>query len=197
MNQNLTELICIVDRSGSMSTIRHDAIGGFNSFVEGQREVPGEVRLSLALFDNEYDLVFDQIELSEVPLLTTETFVPRGSTALLDAIGKTIDDVGLRLSKASEADRPCKVIVSVLTDGEENSSLHHNLAGVSKRIARQQNKYGWEFVFLAANQDAIASAASLSIKSADAVAFAATSDGTREGWQKMTHNVQQKRRRSQ
>lgn len=194
MNSNLTEIICIVDRSGSMSSMRDDAIGGFNSFVMDQKNDVGEVRMTLVLFDNEYDIVYDALPLHLVPLLTHDTFVPRGSTALLDAIGKTIDDVGERLAKTPEADRPGHVIMTILTDGEENSSQHYSNAAVAARISHQRDAYGWEFIFLAANQDAIASAAKLSIASSDAIGFEASPKGMEQGWEAINAGVRSRRR---
>ena len=194
MNTNLTELVCILDRSGSMASICDDAIGGFNTFLKGQQETPGEARLTLVLFDNEYDVVYDCVPLAQVPPLTTQTFVPRGGTALLDAIARSLDRVGQRLAATPEPQRPGKVIVVILTDGEENSSKQTTQAQVADRIAHQRNSYGWEFLFLAANQDAIAAAARLQIAAADAVTFAATPQGVREVYAKMSQTVGERRR---
>lgn len=194
MNTNLTEIICIVDRSGSMSSIRDDAIGGFNAFVVDQKNEVGDVRMTLVLFDNEYDVVYDALPLHLVPLLTHDTFVPRGSTALLDAIGRTIDDVGKRLGKTPKTNRPGHVIVTILTDGEENSSRHYTHADVAARISHQRDMYGWEFIFLAANQDAIASAAKLSIDRADAACFEASPSGMARGWDVINAGVKSRRK---
>lgn len=175
MNPNLTELVCILDRSGSMEAIRDDAIGGFNAFLDAQRDEPGETRLTLVQFDDRYDVLADHVPLAHVPPLARETFVPRGSTALLDAIARTLDAVGKRLAATPEPERPSKVVVAVVTDGQENASRHATRQQVFDRIAHQRDVYGWAFVFLAANQDAIAGAVALGMQADDGVAFAVAS----------------------
>jgi len=174
------EIVCVIDRSGSMSSIRSDAIGGFNTFLKEQKSVPGEATLTLALFDHEYITLHNAVNLRDVPELTTETYVPRGNTALYDAIGRTIDVVGSRLDKS--ATKPDKVIVVILTDGEENSSIEYPRARVAEMIRHQQDKYSWEFVFLAANQDAFQSGAGLNIKSSNTANFAANAKGTADAY---------------
>jgi hypothetical protein len=191
----VSEIVCVVDRSGSMSSVRDDAIGGFNSFLESQRAVPGEARLTLVLFDHEYGVLHEGVPLEAVPPLDDNSYVPRGMTALLDAVGRTIDDVGKRLSDTPEVDRPEKVIVSILTDGYENASHDYSYDRVSEMIRHQREKYGWEFVFLAANQDAIASASALSIDAADALSFQATPDGVRAGYASLNLHLADKRAR--
>jgi hypothetical protein len=131
------------------------------------------------LFDHEYLVVHNNIAICAVPPLDSNTYVPRGMTALLDAVGRTIDDVGARLAATPEAERPAKVIVAILTDGQENASRDYTFAKVSAMIKHQQEKYSWEFLFLAANQDAIAAAGALSIHAKDAIAFQATGQGIR------------------
>src|SRR5690606_29825645 len=111
MKNDLTEIVVIMDRSGSMATIRKDVIGGFNTFIESQKEVPGFANVSLYLFDDLYETVYEETDLHFVPKLTESTFVPRGSTSLFDAIGKTINSVGERLSKIKEENRPSKVMI--------------------------------------------------------------------------------------
>lgn len=176
--QNLTEIICIVDRSGSMEVIRDHAIGGFNAFLHEQQALPGDASLTLVLFDDQYDVVVDRVDIQQVPPLDQKTFVPRGATALLDAMGRTIDAVGDRLAGTPEPERPGQVIIVTLTDGEENSSRHYSRHDVFDRVAHQRDTYGWEFLFLAANQDAIAAAAALAIDAGHAVNFAANAQGT-------------------
>jgi uncharacterized protein YegL len=121
MKENLTELVFILDRSGSMGTMAKEAIGGFNAFLEEQKKLPGEAKLTLALFDHQYSLVCNGKDIKDVEPLDDKTYVPRGTTALLDAIGRTIDDVGSRLSATTEAERPSKILVAILTDGQENA----------------------------------------------------------------------------
>ncbi|MBX7246551.1 MAG: VWA domain-containing protein [Candidatus Sumerlaeaceae bacterium] len=179
MNHNLTEIVCIVDRSGSMESVRTDAMGGFNAFLASQKSLPSEARLTLVLFDHEYNLVHDGLSLQQVSPLTETTYVPRGRTALFDAIGRTIDDVGRRLAATTEAERAGKIIVAILTDGLENASTKYSQVRVADMISRQRETYAWEFVFLAANQDAILAAEQLSIDAQDAVAFPASPEGVR------------------
>lgn len=188
MNDNLTEIICIIDRSGSMNSVRQDAIGGFNAFVEQQAKEPGEARLTVVLFDGQYELLCDSVALDSIQL-SNENYVPRGSTALLDAIGRTIDDVGKRLSVTAESDRPGQVIVAILTDGAENTSRKYSRSQVASMIEHQKTKYSWEFVFLAANQDAITAAQSLSIGADQAIAFESTSSGTRRAFRAKSERI--------
>jgi hypothetical protein len=154
-NPNLTEIICVIDRSGSMAAIRDDAIGGFNTFLEEQKKIDKPCNLTYVQFDDEYEVVHNGVPIKDVSPLTPATFVPRGWTALLDAIGRTIDTVGMRLMGTPENQRPGKVIFVILTDGEENSSREYKRSLILEMITRQREKYNWEFVFLAANQDAI------------------------------------------
>lgn len=177
MNTNLTEIAFIMDRSGSMETIANDAIGGFNSFLKSQLAESGAAKLTLILFDDQYEILCEGLELASVKPLNSKTYIPRGSTALLDAIGRTIDSIGKRLSNSKEEDKPGKVIVAILTDGEENASKYYCNEEISKMISHQRDTYSWQFIFLAANQDAIASASILSISADDAFNFEATAKG--------------------
>lgn len=189
MRADLTEIAFVLDRSGSMNPIAADAIGGFNTFLASQQALPGEARLTLVLFDHEYLVVHDNVAIRQVPPLDAKTFVPRGMTALLDAVGRTIDDVGVRLAATPEEQRPAKVIVAILTDGQENASRDYTFAKVAGMIKHQQEKYSWEFLFLAANQDAIAAAGALSIGAKDAIAFQATGQGIRNANAQLNERV--------
>jgi len=177
MKNNLTEIAYILDRSGSMNLIAEAAISGFNSFLKEQKSAPGHANLTLVLFDNEYLSPHQAVPLPEVPELNANTYVPRGSTALLDAVGTTIRNIGARLSNIPESDRPGHVIIAIFTDGLENCSSEFSLAEINKMITHQRNTYAWEFIFLAANQDAIATAAQMGI-GADS---SATIDYSRSG----------------
>ena len=179
MNKNLTEIAFILDRSGSMAPVTEATITGFNVFLRDQQKTEGQARLTLVLFDNEYLLPLDCIPVQEAVVLDTTTYVPRGSTALLDAIGTTIDRLGARLSTMPEPDRPGQVIVAILTDGYENSSEKFTWKDISAKILEQTNTYKWQFLFLGANQDAIATAANLSISAANASSYVADEIGTR------------------
>lgn len=177
MNANLTEIACILDRSGSMESIREDAIGGFNAFLDTQRKQPGDARLTLVLFDNEYLVPEAGTPLAQVKPLDSTSYVPRGSTALYDAIGRTINELGARLASTPEGDRPAKVIMAILTDGAENASTEFTGQMISDMISRQSAAYAWEFVFLAANQDAVTAAKAIGIQKQDAFHFMADKAG--------------------
>jgi len=156
---NLVEIIVVLDRSGSMSTVRNDTIGGFNTFVNDQKvQAKGEVKLTLVQFDDQYEVNYNGRQIQEVPALTETTYIPRGMTALLDAVGKTINTVGDRLAKTPEAERPSLVIFVTLTDGQENSSKEFKLDQIKSLIEHQTTKYNWQFVFLGADQNAFQAA---------------------------------------
>jgi len=180
--KNLTEIVAIIDRSGSMSILTNDAIGGFNTFLNEQKKVPGDANFTLVLFDDKYDLVHDGKGINDVPDLNDKTYVPRGSTALLDAIGKTITTVGERLSNTQEDQKPEKVIVAILTDGEENASKEYKRKHILDMINHQRDKYSWEFIFLAANQDAIQEGMKFGIHAHDSVTWTASSVGVTRGY---------------
>jgi hypothetical protein len=163
MNKNLFEIAYILDRSGSMQCMVEPAIAGFNQVLREQREAPGEARLSLILFDDQYELPCDRLPLEEVPDLDTTTYVPRAMTALLDAIGRTINEIDQRLDSMLEAERPGKVMVAIFTDGLENASREFSLDRINHLIREKRENHGWEFLFLAANQDAIATARGMGI----------------------------------
>jgi hypothetical protein len=171
MNPQLVEIAFILDRSGSMSAVREQAIAGFNHFLADQLKQPGEARLTLVLFDDEYLLAAEAAPIRAVRPLDALTYVPRNSTALLDAIGRTVDELGRRLAQTPESERPARVIVAILTDGLENASTRYTWADVAARIREQRDKYSWQFLFLGANQDAIATAAQMNIGAADAANF--------------------------
>lgn len=160
MKTDLTSITLVVDRSGSMMDIREDAQGGINSFLDEQAKQPGEALLTLVQFDTEYEFLHKAIPISEVPKYTLH---PRGSTALLDAVGRAINETGERLRQMSEADRPGLVIFVVMTDGLENSSHEFTKSQLKEMIEHQQHEYRWQFTFLGANQDAFAEAGALGI----------------------------------
>lgn len=172
-----SELAFILDRSGSMESIRHAAIGGYNTFLRDQQAAPGHNRISLVFFDSGIETRVDSIPVAEAIPLDLDTYVPNGCTALLDAIGDTIDRLGARFAAIAPADRPDHVTVSILTDGEENSSTRYTWHDVSKRIQHQTEIYSWEFLFLGAGQDSIATAAKMQIHAANASSFQADDAG--------------------
>ncbi len=158
-------ILFLLDRSGSMGCIKASTIKSFNEFVSGQKaEHPrGTIRFSLLQFDTELDVVFEPMDIHDIPELTDEVFKPRGSTALYDAMATTIDDLGKELSLLPEENRPKVVMMVVLTDGEENASEKYQQNDVFNRVSHQQEKYSWKFMYLGANQDAIKEAGKMGI----------------------------------
>jgi uncharacterized protein YegL len=185
----LSEIVVVVDRSGSMSAIKMDAIGGFNSFLQTQKELPGDAKFTLILFNHEYKIIHDGVPIKEVPNLNTKSYYPTGNTALYDAVGRAIDSVGERLANTPEEERPEKVIVAILTDGEENSSKEYKQAKINEMIKHQKEVYSWEFVFLAANIDAVETAKSIGIDVKDAFGFVATGMGVRSAYRGLSDTV--------
>ena len=184
-----TDITVILDRSGSMQATRDDAMHGFNALVEDQKTAAGEAWLSLVQFDDQYETHYTETPMRAVPALTPATYVPRGSTALLDAIGRTIDAIGQRLSARSDRDRPDKVIVVTITDGQENASTHFTGAAISEKIAQQRDIYKWEFIFVGSNQDAIMSAAHMNIPAAHALSFVGSGPGTRAAYRAVADSL--------
>ena len=178
MREDLTEIVFLLDRSGSMSGLESDTIGGFNSFVKQQAGF-GETRITTILFDDKYELLHDGANAS-VAVLTEKQYYVRGMTALLDAVGKAITDVGKRLAETAEPDRPGKVIFVITTDGQENSSKEFTYAKVREMITHQQEKYSWEFVFMGANIDVAAEGSRLGIKPDMSMAYEATEEGVED-----------------
>jgi hypothetical protein len=168
-----SRIAVVLDRSGSMASVRKETIDGFNEFVNGLRSEPGECSLKLVQFNQKYQEVFDK-PLSDVPLLTEETFVPGGNTALFDAIGGTVVSLGEDLKKMPEADRPQKVIVMILTDGMENASQEYTQDKIREMVTHQKEVYAWDFVFLGSNQDAVLTASKFGIHQQSAMTYGAT-----------------------
>jgi uncharacterized protein YegL len=177
MRNDLTEVVAILDRSGSMANLANDTIGGFNRFIEDQKKVPGEAVLTTVLFDDRHEFLHDGANIQDVKPITGQDYFARGMTALLDAVGRTINRVGEKLSKMNEADRPSKVIVLIITDGAENSSREFTHQQIREMIERQQNTYKWEFLFFGANIDSFAAAASIGIPQTRAVNHSANKAG--------------------
>lgn len=178
MKENLTELVFILDRSGSMSGLETDTIGGFNSMLERQKKESGEAFVTTVLFDDKYEVLHDRYDIKGVNLLTEKEYYVRGSTALLDAIGITINNIGKALSDTKEEDRPGKVLFVIITDGMENSSREFSYEKVKKMVEHQKSKYAWDFIFLGANIDAIKTANSFGISADMATNFVSDSAGT-------------------
>ena len=189
MKKGLSEIICIIDKSGSMGSIANDAVGGFNTFLEEQKALEGIANLTLVLFDTEYKMMYENEPINNVKLLDHQSYRPSGMTALLDAVGKTIDDVGRRLNNTPEENKPEKIIVAILTDGEENSSRQFKLQDIKEKITHQKDNYKWEFIFLGANQDAFAEAAKIGINSIDTYSFQSTGKGVRTAYNTLSQSV--------
>lgn len=175
MSINLTELVFILDRSGSMGGLEKDTIGGYNSMLEKQKEL-GETRVTTVLFDDKYELLWQQKPV-EAAKLSPETYYVRGMTALLDAVGKTIIEVGQRLANTKKEHRPDKVIVAITTDGLENASEKFTYSKVKELIQHQENKYKWEFIFMGANIDVNEEADKLGINHSNAFCYEASEAG--------------------
>ena len=185
----VTEIAFILDRSGSMQPHAETAVAGFNEFLREQKEVEGIARLTLVLFDDRYEVPVDNIPVIEVVDLDQETYTPRGSTALLDAIGRTIKDFRKRIKELPEEARPGKVIFAIFTDGLENSSRHYDWKKIADKIRKRQDKDGWEFLFLAAGQDAIATAAQMNIGAHNAACAAPGATGIRTSSRSFSRKV--------
>ena len=160
MRSDLTDITLVIDRSGSMQSIKKDAEGGVNAFVEQQAKEPGEASLTLVQFDTEYEFLHRGVPIGKVPKYE---LVPRGMTALLDAVGRAINETGERLAKIDERDRPGLVVFVIMTDGLENSSVEFSNEQVKQMIEEQQTKYNWHFTFLGADQNAFDEAGKLGI----------------------------------
>ena len=178
MKKGLTEMVFILDRSGSMGGLESDTIGGYNAMLAKQQKGPGEAVITTVLFDDQYELLHDRINLRGVAPITDQEYYVRGSTALLDAVGKTINKIGNAQKRTTEAERAEKVVVVITTDGMENASCEFSKDKVRRMIEHQKSKYDWEFIFLGANIDAIATAGRFGISKDRAANYNADSEGT-------------------
>ena len=178
MKNNLTELVFILDRSGSMCGLEKDTIGGFNSMLARQRNEPGEAYVSTILFDNETEVIHDRVPLCQVRDLTEEQYYVRGCTALLDAVGDAIHHIGNVHKYARKEDVPEKTLFIITTDGMENASRKYSYERVRKMIQHEKEKYGWEFLFLGANIDAAAEAKRFGIDESRAANYHCDEEGT-------------------
>lgn len=189
MKKGLTELVFILDKSGSMGGLEKDTIGGFNAMLEKQKAVDGECRITTVLFDNRYELLHDRIDIKAVTPITEKEYFIGGSTALLDAIGRTIHKIGSAERHTAEDYRAEKVLFVIITDGEENSSREYSADKVKAQIERQKSKYGWEFIFLGANIDAVETAEKFGIKADRAQNYHADSEGVELNFHVMSEAV--------
>jgi uncharacterized protein YegL len=168
MRKDLADVTLIVDRSGSMLDCQIEAENGINHFVEKQKLLPGDCNFTLVQFDDEYEVVHQNLNVKDVPVYK---LIPRGMTALLDAVGRTINDIGTRLDKLNDEDKPGVVICVIVTDGQENSSHEFTKPQIKEMITRQKDTYQWQFIFLGANQDAFAEAAAMGIPKANSANY--------------------------
>ena len=189
MKKNLTEIVFILDRSGSMSGLEGDTIGGFNAMIEKQRGEPGEAFVSTVLFDNQSEVIHDRIPIGKMPQLTDKEYYVRGCTALLDAVGSAIHHIGNVHKYAREEDRPEKTLFVITTDGMENASRQYTYEKVRSLIEKQKREYGWEFLFLGANIDAAREAARFGIHPDRAVDYRADRRGTRVIYETVSETV--------
>ena len=171
MKKNLTEMVFILDKSGSMAGLEEDTIGGFNSMIERQRNEPGEAYVSTVLFSNESSVLHDRADIRKVEPMTRQQYFVGGGTALIDAIGQAIRHIGNVHKYAREEDRPEHTIFVITTDGMENASYRYSSDEVKRMVERQKEKYGWEFLFLGANIDAVETAKHFGIGADRAVRF--------------------------
>ena len=178
-NNNITELVFILDRSGSMSGLESDTIGGFNAMIKKQRKQDGICYVSTVLFDNVSEVLHDRVKLADVPKMTDKDYTVRGCTALIDALGGAIHHIGNIHKYARPEDVPTHTMLVITTDGMENASHRYSSEQVKKMIERQKAKYGWEFLFIGANIDAVETAARYGIGADRAVNYNADEKGTR------------------
>ncbi len=189
MKKGLTELVFILDKSGSMAGLEADTIGGYNSMLTKQKEVDGECLITTVLFDNDYQLLHDRIDLKGVSAITSKEYYVGGSTALIDAMGRTIHKIKNAQKNTLEDYRAEKVMFVIITDGEENASREYSSDKVKDLIEKQKSKYGWEFIFLGANIDAVKTAGRFGIGADRAVDYLADKQGTALNYRVMARTV--------
>lgn len=189
MKKNLTEIVFILDRSGSMSGLEADTIGGFNAMIEKQKKAVGEALVSTVLFDNTSEVIHDRIDVQKIKAMTDAEYSVRGCTALLDAIGGAIHHIGNIYKYARAEDVPEHTLFVITTDGMENASRHYDSEKVKAMIERQKGKYGWEFLFLGANIDAVETARHFGINEDRAVNFHCDSKGTQLNYEVISEAI--------
>ena len=189
IKNGITELVFILDRSGSMSGLESDTIGGFNAMIDKQKKQDGECYVSTILFDNVSEVLHDRVKLTEIKPMTDKEYFVRGSTALLDAIGGAIHHIGNVHKYAREEDRPNKTLFIITTDGMENASRRYTADKVKSMIERQKEKYGWEFLFLGANIDAVSTASMFGIERDMAVDYNCDEEGTALNYEVLNETI--------
>jgi hypothetical protein len=196
MKQDYTHITVILDRTGSMQSIRDDTIGGFNTFLEQQKAEPGIATLTLVQFDTQdpYEVIHKFKPIQEVPALTRETFVPRASTPLLDALGRGINDLEASVGQLKEEDRPARVVMVIVTDGQENSSREFRKDQIEKMVKEKREKHTWQFVFLSADLAAIEDAKAVGMDAAAMLAYQKNAKGTAGAWASLSAQTAHYRR---
>ncbi|HHX30580.1 MAG TPA: VWA domain-containing protein [Clostridiaceae bacterium] len=189
MNKDRTELIFILDKSGSMGGLEADTIGGYNAMLKKQKEVEGECTLTTVLFDNSYELLHDRLDIRAVEPLTEREYQVGGSTALLDAMGRTIHKIISVQKNSSDEFKAGKVIFVIITDGQENSSREYSLDRIKGLVEKERDRYGWEFIFLGANMDAIQTGGAFGIAPDRALDYLADSQGTQLSYSVMSETI--------
>ena len=189
MRKNLTEIVFILDRSGSMRGLEKDTIGGYNGMMDKQKKEEGEALVTTVLFDDRIEVPYDRVPLGDLPEMTEKEYYVRGCTALLDAVGSTVERIATIHKYAREEDRPEHTIFIITTDGLENASRRFTYAQVKRLIGRQQEEYGWEFIFLGANIDAVKAAGDMGIRRERAVNYHSDPVGTKLNYAAMDKAV--------
>lgn len=189
MKKDYSHILTIIDRSGSMGKLQMEVIGGFNKFLSDQKAVEGKATMTLIQFDNLYEVNYEMTDIQDVPELNTDTYIPRGMTAMYDAIGKAVTSCGADLGNMKEEDRPEKVIVLIQTDGQENDSKEFSQIMIKKMITEQEKMYSWEFVFLGANIDAVGAAQGIGISASKAMKNANNAQGMNAAFNSLSSNV--------
>jgi hypothetical protein len=179
MRQDFMDVSILLDGSGSMQPLLYDTIGGFNRFLEEQKKLPVHVAFTLVVFNHNYHLIYGGIPIKAATPLTDQNYCPGGTTALLDAVGRLIDETGERLKAMPENERPGKVLIVIITDGQENTSRRFCRQDIFDRINRQQDVYKWDFVFMGANQDSFAEAGAIGLRAGNVINCSATANGVR------------------
>jgi len=189
MDNNLTEIVFILDRSGSMAGLEDDTIGGFNAMVEKQKKEQGDALLSAVLFSDGNQVIYDRVDIQKVEPMTDQQYRVGGCTALLDAIGGAVHHIANVHKYAREEDRPAKTVFVITTDGMENASRAYTYDEVQRMVKHEQEKHGWEFLFLGANMDAVSAARSFGIRPDRAVRYSAYGEGTELNYRVVSETV--------
>lgn len=193
MKKDATELVFILDKSGSMGGLESDTIGGFNAMLQKQKSVPSECRITTVLFDNRYELLHDRLDIRAVHPMTDKEYQVGGCTALLDAMGRTIDKIAAVQKNTAEEYRAEKVLFVIITDGLENASCRYTAEKIKAMVEHEKKKYGWEFIFLGANIDAVETARHYGINADRAVDYVPDSVGTKLNYTVMAEAVEEYR----